>query len=75
MDDDAVVEPEFAGSVTDARLLGPRPTTCTSCRPSVRATASSSPLLLGVIAVGLAIWGVVTASGVVDPRETIAQLT
>ncbi|MFA9427622.1 flippase [Natronorubrum sp. A-ect3] len=38
--------------------------------------ASSIPALFGVIAIGIAIWGVlVTASGVIDPRETIAQLT
>jgi O-antigen/teichoic acid export membrane protein len=38
--------------------------------------ASNLVALFGIIAVGIAIWGVlVTASGMVDPRETIAQLT
>ena len=38
--------------------------------------ASSVPALVGVIGAGVAIWGVlVTVSGMIDPRETIAQLT
>ncbi|WP_440767375.1 flippase [Natronorubrum sp. DTA7] len=38
--------------------------------------ASNLPALFGVIGAGVAIWGVlITASGVIDPRETIAQLT
>ena len=38
--------------------------------------ASTLPTLVGVIAAGVAVWGVlVTISGLVDPRETIAQLT
>lgn len=38
--------------------------------------ASNIPALAGVIAAGVAIWGVLaTISGMVDPRETIAQLT
>ena len=38
--------------------------------------ASNIPALVAVIAAGVAVWGaLVTISGMVDPRETIAQLT